>query len=499
MCCSVQTWSAEPQKTRGAGSSAAGQLAAKTPEGEYAQGFKDGLEKHWVILESIRSDANRARSEYEARMQSIDKELGRTHWGNNIILGLMVVILGLMAVLLGAGLFSLKTAHDRLSSAEAGAAAAQKKKEEVEQLVQAMRQEVESAKQEVRNFVAFRESIFAEVSAYLKKFRLTLKGGHLGQFDPVQRARIKELDHLTFLSTPFWFRVPEQPEEIVCYSEFLLQSARAFLSEANPGEALARIDKVLTMCRQFNPQNNELMAKAYSLRAVSYMHLLADELKPRTVPRWDRDLNARKHRTEIEESIRQAKRLYPKWAPTYLWEAMYCSLSRDIPAALEKKQRAQLFREAQQQAIDSYREAINNADVREPDYSSHALQNLCCCLKRMSDAGGNYQVLFEELEGSPDEKQLAEKYRDSEENASAAAFWKRLLMDRVFFNEISGDTTAYAQQWVRILDQKCNLFDWRAFCKSMAVPSPGPTDEPRPDRWDIRIWEEGRADEASAG
>ncbi len=320
------------------------------------------------------------------------------------MLGLYGLVL---LIMFGGGFFSFASAQKQYATSQKQLEAAQTQVKESQKQVITAKEQVEVARKEVTEFVKFRSAVLSEINVYLQKFPGRPERIGDGQVEPVHRARVEEVDHITFLSNPlFKFRQPENAPELSLYSSVLLESARVLLADRKAAEALLRLEQIASLkissLDDSHPaaEDSGILAKAHSLRALAYIMLLEDEQRERIVPRYDKKCNIENYRRSIKENLREAKKLLPMWQPSYFWEAMYLSRYPEIPEGATEAQRAGLFKSAQETAITLYRDAIKHADQRtpEPDYSSSAQQNICCCYKRIGDLDGDYDALFEELQ-----------------------------------------------------------------------------------------------------
>ncbi|MFZ3212907.1 MAG: hypothetical protein WA188_15500 [Terriglobales bacterium] len=402
------------------------------------------------------------------------------------MLGLYGLVL---LIMFGGGFFSFASAQKQYATSQKQLEAAQTQVKESQKQVITAKEQVEVARKEVTEFVKFRSAVLSEINVYLQKFPGRPERIGDGQVEPVHRARVEEVDHITFLSNPlFKFRQPENAPELSLYSSVLLESARVLLADRKAAEALLRLEQIASLkissLDDSHPaaEDSGILAKAHSLRALAYIMLLEDEQRERIVPRYDKKCNIENYRRSIKENLREAKKLLPMWQPSYFWEAMYLSRYPEIPEGATEAQRAGLFKSAQETAITLYRDAIKHADQRtpEPDYSSSAQQNICCCYKRIGDLDGDYDALFEELQKIPSERALQAQHGEAtRENISALSLWRHLLMDGVFFGKIEGEVPPYLRRWKKILQNKVDLTDCRKFYAAMSPPQ----------GWQIKLWE----------
>ncbi len=396
---------------------------------EYARGFKEGLEQHQDMLAELRRELESGLAQHQKDLDSARSIIR--------IFGILFTVVSVLFV--GSVFFGFtftQAARREITSA---------------------REEVRSAQEEVTKFTAYRQAVLSELHRYMRKAPVKYEGQFTAaSLLPAERATMEELDHLTFLSNPlFRFRQPENQKEVELYSQILLQSARWYLAENQPAQALMRLEQLFAVNEApVAKENRGLLAQAHSLKALAYFFLLAEERKERIIPRPDTKQNVQRYRRYFEESIGEAKKLDPNWSPTYVWEAMYQSISPEIPEGADPSEERRLRRAAQQRAIEIYRDSIRCSSSREPepDYSSSALQNLCCCLKRMGDLDGNYDLLFQELRQLPSEHKLLEQHGQlSDKNAAALALWRRIMVDHIFFNKIAADVQTYSGAWLNVL------------------------------------------------
>lgn len=405
---------------------------------DYAKGFQDGLQEHRAMLEEARQE-----------LHSLERQdTSITH-----------VFYFLTA------LFTLVSACNAWSYISS-------------------KRSVEKARDEAQQITQVRAAILSELPNHLKEHLWILREATLSSdtITPQISAKIAEIDHMTFLANPlFKFLQPHSRDELRIYRQALLITARWYIAESRPAEALIRLEKFFeygtTESTESSSDRRDL-AMAHIFQAMAHHRLLAD-LKKERIQNAEKTRDEKGHCASIESNLKMAQHFDPTLSYTYWLKAVY--LSKDSADG-----------DGQSRAIEIYDSLIDRSSDRskDPDITSIALQNKACCLKRQCDGNGDYWPLFRTLETMPSEQELKTQYADDlSENVQNIYLWRRIATDSTFFQSVKGDPKEYAKCWSELLTKKMNVTpNWKQFCHEIAH-APGCAGCPQViQSWQIRLW-----------
>jgi hypothetical protein len=302
-------------------------------------------------------------------------------------------------------------------------------------------------------------------------------------FSPRALTVLDDIDHLAYLGDArLVFHDLPSPSEAAVYLNGLLLSAVAHLARSQPWTAMARLNQFLELLARYpSAVDQHRMAQAYSYRAqAAYQALDVQELEPS----WLR----RSERSQIESlskqgfaDVAQANRLDPDWKHATFVEAELCSRFYLPDDQSESVSRAELFVRGLRRAVNLYKELIEEKVYRGP-----ARRNLARCLKRIAEQTGekgDFSEFGYALSAFPTDEELADEALAARQPASQDRFlWQWLLGDPELFRSVDRLNLAeYRSYWIRLLDNKVHLRNWRADLSELQQRSPAMRD------WSVQL------------
>jgi hypothetical protein len=278
------------------------------------------------------------------------------------------------------------------------------------------------------------------------------------------RAIIDDIDDLAYVGQGrlAFHDLPSEPEAAV-YLNGLLLSAVSHLSRSDPWTAFARLDQFFAQLARFpNAVERRRIAQAYSYRALAAYQILETQDKE---PSWLR----KAERTQLETISKQgfadvahAASVDPEWKHTTFVEALLCSRFYVPEEAPDNSSRTDLFVRGLRRAVSLYRGLIDERAYRGP-----ARRNLVRCLKRIAEQTGeksDFSDFGYALNAFPTDEELADEALAARQPASQDRFlWQWLLGDEELFANVERLNQAeYRAFWIRMLDTKVHLRNWRA-------------------------------------
>ena len=284
------------------------------------------------------------------------------------------------------------------------------------------------------------------------------------QFSPKALTVLDEVDHLAYIGDArMTFGQFSTQSEAAVYLNGLLLSAVAHLARSDPWPAFARLERFFDLLsRHPDAVERHRIAQAYSYRALTAYQVLD---KQDAEPSWLR----KSERAQIESIAKQAfadlaeaSRLDPEWRHTTFVEALLCSRFYVPDAPLESSSRGELFVRGLRRAISLYKGLIEERSYRGP--SRH---NLARCLKRVAELTGeksDFSDFGYTLSSFPTDEELADEALASRQPSSQDRFlWQWMLGDSDLFRSVERLNLAeYRSFWIRLLDNKVHLRNWRA-------------------------------------
>jgi hypothetical protein len=278
------------------------------------------------------------------------------------------------------------------------------------------------------------------------------------------RAIINDIDDLAYVGQGrLAFRdLPSEPEAAV-YLNGLLLSAVSHLSRSDPWTAFSRLDQFFAQLSRFpEAVERRRIAQAYSYRALAAYQILETQDKE---PSWLR----KAERTQLETISKQgfadvahAASVDPEWKHTTFVEALLCSRFYVPEEAPDNSSRTDLFVRGLRRAVSLYRSLIDERAYRGP-----ARRNLVRCLKRIAEQTGeksDFSDFGYALNAFPTDEELADEALAARQPTSQDRFlWQWLLGDDELFANVERLNQAeYRAFWIRMLDTKVHLRNWRA-------------------------------------
>jgi hypothetical protein len=278
------------------------------------------------------------------------------------------------------------------------------------------------------------------------------------------RAVIDDIDDLAYVGQGrLAFRDLPSESEAAVYLNGLLLSAVSHLSRSDPWTAFARLDQFFAQLSRFpDAVERRRIAQAYSYRALAAYQILETQDKE---PSWLR----KAERTQLETLSKQgfadvahAATIDPEWKHTTFVEALLCSRFYVPEEAPDNSSRTDLFVRGLRRAVSLYRSLIEDRAYRGP-----ARRNLVRCLKRIAEQTGeksDFSDFGYALNAFPTDEELADEALAARQPTSQDRFlWQWLLGDEELFANVERLNQAeYRAFWIRMLDTKVHLRNWRA-------------------------------------
>ena len=278
------------------------------------------------------------------------------------------------------------------------------------------------------------------------------------------QAIIDDIDHLAYVGQGrLAFRdLPSEPEAAV-YLNGLLLSAVSHLSRSDPWTAFARLDQFFSQMAHFpDAVERRRIAQAYSYRALAAYQVLEAQDKE---PSWQRKTERAQLETLSKQAfadIAHAASVDPEWKHTTFVEALLCSRFYVPEDTADNSSRNDLFVRGLRRAVSLYKQLIEERSYRGP-----ARRNLARCLKRIAEQTGeksDFSDFGYGLNAFPTDEELADEALAARQPASQDRFlWQWLLADEELFSNVERLNLAeYRAFWIRMLDTKVHLRNWRA-------------------------------------
>ena len=283
-------------------------------------------------------------------------------------------------------------------------------------------------------------------------------------FSPRAQATIDDIDDLAYVGHGrLVFQDLSSEPEAAVYLNGLLLSAVAHLNRSDPWTAFARLDQFFSQMTRFpNAVERRRIAQAYSYRALAgYMVLEAQDREPS----WQR----KTERAQLESLSKQAfadiahaASVDPDWRHTTFVEALLCSRFYVPEETADNSSRSDLFVRGLRRAVTLYKGLIEERSYRGP-----SRRNLARCLKRIAEQTGeksDFSDFGYGLNAFPTDEELADEALAARQPASQDRFlWQWLLGDDELFANVERLNLAeYRAFWIRMLDTKVHLRNWRA-------------------------------------
>jgi hypothetical protein len=308
-------------------------------------------------------------------------------------------------------------------------------------------------------------------------------------FAPRSAEMIDEIDQLAYvgLGRVVFRDLPSGPEAAV-YLNGLLLSAVSHLHRDDPWTAFARLDHFFSQLPRFQDAvDRRRIAQAYSYRAQAGYQVLDAQHRE---PSWLR----KAERAQLESlskqafaDIAQAAATDPEWKHTTFVEALLCSrfyladeaADNRSPENRSSENRSPEGRSRFDLGIRGLRRAVTlyKGLIEERAYRGPARRNLVRCFKRIAELTGeksDFSDFGYALNAFPTDEELADEALAARQPASQDRFlWQWLLGDAELFANVERLNLAeYRAFWIRMLDTKVHLRNWRADLEELQEAKP---------------------------
>jgi hypothetical protein len=293
-------------------------------------------------------------------------------------------------------------------------------------------------------------------------------------FTPRALAIIDDIDHLAYVGQGrLAFRdLPSEPDAAV-YLNGLLLSAVSHLTRSDPWTAFARLDQFFQQLARFpDAVERRRIAQSYSYRALAAYQVLEFQDKE---PSWLR----KAERSQIESLCKQAfadiahaTSVDPEWRHATFVEALLCSRFYLADEAADNSSRSDLFVRGLRRSVSLYKGLIEERAYRGP-----SRRNLVRTLKRIAEQTGeksDFSDFGYALNAFPTDEELADEALAARQPSSQDRFlWQWLLGDEELFANVERLNLAeYRAFWIRMLDNKVHLRNWRADLEELQQAKP---------------------------
>jgi hypothetical protein len=204
------------------------------------------------------------------------------------------------------------------------------------------------------------------------------------------------------------------------------------------------------------------IAQAYSYRALAaYQVLEVQDKEPSWLRKGERAQSESLSKQAFAD-VAHASSIDPDWRHTSFVEALLCSRFYIGEDAVDNGSRSDLIVRGLRRAVSLYKSLIEERAYRGP-----ARRNLVRCLKRIAEQTGeksDFSDFGYALNAFPTDEELADEALAARQPASQDRFlWQWLLGDEELFGNVERLNLAeYRAFWIRMLDTKVHLRNWRA-------------------------------------
>jgi hypothetical protein len=283
-------------------------------------------------------------------------------------------------------------------------------------------------------------------------------------FAPRTQAIIDDVDQLAYMGHGrLAFHHPPSEPDAAVYLNGLLLSAVSHLTRSDPWTAFARLDQFFFQLSRFPAAvERRRIAQAYSYRALAAYQVLEGQDKE---PSWLRKAERSQQEALSKQAfadVAQAASVDPEWKHTTVVEAFLCSRFYVPADTADNGSRSDLLVRGLRRSVSLYKGLIEERSYRGP-----ARRNLVCCLKRIAEQTGeksDFSDFGYALNGFPSDEELADEALAARQPTSQDRFlWQWLLGDEELFSNVERLNLAeYRAFWIRMLDTKVHLRNWRA-------------------------------------
>ena len=282
------------------------------------------------------------------------------------------------------------------------------------------------------------------------------------RFPPQALVVLDDIDHLAYLGSARLSFSSLSRADAAVYLNGLLLSAVAQLARRDPWAAMARLDRFLDLLgRHGDAVDAHRAAQAYSYRALAAYQVL--EVQD-SEPSWLRKPARQRTESLAKQAfgdVAEASRLSPEWRHSAFVEALLCSRFYSSEEGGESS-RAELYIRGLRRAISLYKQLIEDKSYRGP-----ARHNLARCYKRIAEQTGeksDFSDFGYALSSFPTDEELSDEALAARQPDSRDRFlWQWMLADAELFRSAERLNMAeYRSFWIRLLDNKVHLRNWRA-------------------------------------
>jgi hypothetical protein len=283
-------------------------------------------------------------------------------------------------------------------------------------------------------------------------------------FPPRALASIDDIDHLAYAGIGrLAFRdLPSEPDAAV-YLNGLLLSAVAHLTRSDSWTAFARLDQFFLHLTRFpDAVERRRIAQGYSYRALAaYQVLEAQDGEPSWLRKAER-ANLDSLSKQAFADLAHATAVDPEWRHTTFVEALLCGRFYVAEETSDNSSRSDLYVRGLRRAVSLYKGLIDEKSYRGP-----ARRNLARALKRIAEQTGeksDFSDFGYTLNSFPSDEELADEALAARQPTSQDRFlWQWMLGDEELFSSVEQLNLAeYRAFWIRMLDNKVHLRNWRA-------------------------------------
>ena len=452
------------------------------------------LEQAQKSLEEVKRQAGTSGAQIDEVRKELDEARKQTDRTDKITATFISIYTLLVALLAIDGLLSRTRLKEALQKVDdALAQQVPKLQEQMDKIGETTLQ----AQETLDRIQSTRKSLFEELPKFIRKYLpdVLRLNDPIDDLKPADLALLDEIDHLTFLANAgFRFRKPETPEEKNAYVQSVMATVRSYLVQRKDAEVIPRVNFVLELLGsdENTEEVKEIRGRAHSYAAQAHYRLLIKRSK-RLDLQSTNDLLAEleHHRNVITFHLGNARKLYPRWAQSYVIDALYRSNCAASERVTNENERRQLHDQGQHEAINIYQVLISDFDKYEPNVVGSARRNLCCCLKRLGDESGQYDDMFRELESYPTENEILSLQSSSplHKEATSSKLWQGIMSDSTFFNSLHVTWTAeeqrkrYEKRWADLLKSKLNFSSMEKCDKYFHTQSPSM------NSWIVKPWQ----------
>jgi hypothetical protein len=296
------------------------------------------------------------------------------------------------------------------------------------------------------------------------------------------QAILEDIEDLAYVGQGrLAFQDLSSDSEAAVYLNGLLLSAVSYLNRmdppADPWTALVRLEQFFSLSRRFpNAVERRRIAQAHSYRAqAGYQVLLSQEKEPSWLRKAERAQLGALSRDAFAD-ISHAAAIDPEWKHTLFVEALLCSRYYIAEGDAEGGSRNDLFVRGLRRAVGLYRGLIEDRMYRGP-----ARRNLLRCLKQIAEhtgEKGDFSDFGHALNTFPSDEELADEALAARQPSSQDRFlWQWLIGDEELFGNVERLNLAeYRAFWIRMLDAKVQLRNWRSDLAELQKSRPGMRD-----------------------